>query len=206
MTEGFQRRLRRLGRQRVFELHDGFNSMPDLSSGAMATVSSPRTSANDGDGAGSVSDFSSSSTSLPSGFQGRTSLLPPLGAKDNSKGKTSGGKRSSLSRGQRTSLSKANSAPAGLRASTSGSDGHAYNDRLPFLDSSVLEVLKGGSEAAKRHRLLVASHLIAAKDNPAHGHGHCLDGVDAFNYKCNLCSGTHALNPKERDKLEEIRE
>jgi len=206
VTEGFQTRLRRLGRQRVFELHDGFNSMPDLSSGSMAAVSSPRSSANDGDGGGSVSDFSSSSTSRPAGFQGRTSLLPPLGAKENTKGKTSGGQRNSFSRGQRSCLSKASSAPAGLRASTSGSDGHAHNDRLPFVDSSVLEVLKGGSVAAQRHRLLVASHLIAAKENPAHGHGHCLDNLDAFNYKCNLCTGTHALNPKDRDKLEDIRE
>lgn len=195
LTEQFQRRLRRLGNQRLTELTEGFEDP--------SAFTSPRSShLNDADALGSASDLSPSS-SRPSTMHSdsRASLLPRLG-----RGTLS--PKSSGSRGQRSTLQRVSTAPTLRPASgsvdVSSSQSESSSTRLPVMDSvsENQRVLKWGMEAANRHRLLVAAKIISDKEDIHGGHGPDLSRVDEFKYACNICGGYHALNPNSRVSCE----
>lgn len=192
LTEQFQRRLRRLGHQRVTEL----KQVLENPSGRV----SPR---GDGDTKDSVAVLSSVAF-RPSASQlaTRTCSLPRL----NSKGSTLKGIASG---GQRNSLSRVNTAPIGLKAplagrfANSGSGGGNMSssriDKLPLVDSLTLAIsLKWGVEAADRHRLLVAAQEMAQQECSCAQNGQDFSLVDAYPYNCHLCERKHALNPKSK--------
>lgn len=202
LTDGFRRRLRRLGTQRVMELKDGIDN-PNARS-------SPRNSAIGGDGdTNGALVILSSATFQPSASQlgVRACSLPRLGSRGSAlKGLAPGGQRSSLSRSNTAPIKAP--LPGRLASLITGSCSTSATrsldcqpcttrtDQLPLVDSLTLENrLKWGVEAADRHRLLVQARVIADEDNLGHNcHGRGL--MDNFSYKCSCCERTHELHPQ----------
>jgi hypothetical protein len=176
LTVQFQRRLRRLGYQRVSELKEGFEKHTSLSS--------PRSSAiND---TGSVSDLSSPRQSAPQ-LASHVSSLPRLDSRDALKG---------LSGGQIDHLPRVGSAPHGFQVVTSQS-------RLPIVESSKWHTLKWGTEGADRHKLLVAARDFSEQGNQRCTHQ---GPHEKYGYKCHLCERVHLLSQKDRieEEFEEV--
>jgi len=194
LTDGFRRRLRRLGTQRVIELREGVSNPSGRAS--------PRTSTmGDGDTRGSIVGLSSMSLQpRASQLCSRTCSLPHLSSRGNTlKGIASGGLKNHLSR--------VSTAPMGLGVSLvknsvipdSSNMSSSRLDKLPLVDSlSQMTPATWGMESAERHRLLVAASC-------EHSHGPDLRDVDAYRYNCHLCERIHALNPSS-PKHEDLQE
>lgn len=186
LTDGFRRRLRRLGTARVLEMREG------VSGRVSPSMRSPRSSTmGDGDTKGSVVGLLSASLQPRASQLGTRNLsLPHLSSRGSTlKGIASGGLKNNLSR--------VSTAPMGLGVplvrnsvlSDSRNMSSPRLDKLPLVDSlTLMTSATWGMESAERHRLLVAATSV-------HSHVPDLSHVDAYPYNCHLCERTHALNP-----------
>jgi len=168
LTDGFQKRLRRLGHQRGIQLADAEDPK------------NPRPP--------SMEDSRPSTTVGKRG----PGLLPSLGSKVNP------GRKGSSSQGnlQRVSTAPMGQNMARLLTGTASSD-HSKLDTLPIANPHMaLKWGREGSDRFKL--LVDAQSVSDKDPKTCHCHNTSLGTLDAFCYSCSCCEGQHALNPKEK--------